>query len=176
MRIIAGKHKGKILKEFKGESIRPTSDKARQALFNILQFEITNCVFLDAFCGTGAIGIEALSRGAGKVYMTDISKDSINIAGQNLQSVKENAVLLLQSAENFLKTTDVKFDIIFLDPPYDSKSGQACLEIISERGILKYGGKVIYEHRKGDGVEFDKLKLISVKNYGIAEFLIYGAE
>ncbi|MGN0819732.1 MAG: 16S rRNA (guanine(966)-N(2))-methyltransferase RsmD [Christensenellaceae bacterium] len=176
MRIIAGKHKGKILKEFKGESIRPTSDKARQALFNILQFRIQNCIFLDAFCGTGAVGIEAISRGAKSVYMTDISVDSVNLTRQNLQSVKENARVFLQSAESFLKSTDIKFDIIFIDPPYDSKSGRACLEIIAERKLLNACGRVIYEHRRGDVAEFDKLPLISVKRYGIAEFLIYGEE
>ena len=86
MRIIAGKYRGRKLKEFKGYDVRPTSDRAREALFNILG-NISGDGFLDLFCGTGAIGLEAASRGAGRVTLVDASEESVKLA-------KENAAIL----------------------------------------------------------------------------------
>ena len=83
MRIIAGKYKGRTLFEFKGYDIRPTSDRARESLFDILQLKVPGCAFLDLFCGTGAVGIEALSRGAKKAVLNDVSRESVKIAKQN---------------------------------------------------------------------------------------------
>ena len=77
MRVIAGKHRGRVLKEFKGREIRPTSDRAKEALFNILQFDIAGCAFLDLYSGTGGIGLEAISRGAEKVVFVDNSRESV---------------------------------------------------------------------------------------------------
>ena len=79
MRIIAGKHRGRVLKEFNGRDIRPTSDRAKEALFNILQFDIAGCSFLDLYSGTGGIGLEAISRGAEKVVFVDNSRESVKL-------------------------------------------------------------------------------------------------
>ena len=112
MRIISGKYRGKNLKTFKGQEIRPTSDRAKEALFNILSFQVVSSTFLDAFSGTGAVGIEAISRGAKEVIFTDISKDSVNICKSNLESIKEDAKVYLQSADSYLSNTTKKFVII----------------------------------------------------------------
>ena len=87
MRIVGGKYKGRRLAEFKGRDIRPTSDQTRESLFNILQFRIYGKSFLDLFCGTGAVGIEAYSRGAGKVVLNDVSRESVKLAKANLEKL-----------------------------------------------------------------------------------------
>ena len=84
MRIVGGIFKGRTLLGFDGDKIRPTSDKARESLFNILQYKVQDCTFLDLFCGTGAMGIEALSRGAVKVYFNDLSRESFSLTKNNL--------------------------------------------------------------------------------------------
>ncbi len=177
MRIIAGKYKGKTLKEFKGRDIRPTSDRARQALFNILQNKIYNSVFYDAFSGTGGVGIEALSRGAQKVVFTDIDKKSMEIIKSNLLSVKESDKDVFQcSAVDYLSRTSLKFDIIFLDPPYASDSGKLALEIIAKRNLLSSDGIVVFEHKTGDNCVIDGLTLTDTRKYGICEFSFYKVE
>ena len=89
MRIVGGKYKGRVLAEFKGQDIRPTADMVRESLFNILQFKIFSASFLDLFSGTGAMGIEALSRGAKKVHFNDADKKSIAVLKQNLSKTLE---------------------------------------------------------------------------------------
>ena len=87
MRIVGGKYRSRVLTSFAGEDVRPTSDMVRESLFNILQGKIAGKTFLDLFCGTGAVGIEALSRGANKVTFNDLSKDSIALTKKNLEKV-----------------------------------------------------------------------------------------
>ena len=177
MRIIAGKYKGKVLKEFKGQDIRPTSDRARQALFNILQNKVYGSIFYDAFSGTGGVGIEALSRGAEQVVFTDVDKKSIEIIKANLLSVKESDKEVFQcSAVDYLSRTSLKFDTIFLDPPYASEYGKLALEIIAKRNLLQDDGIVVFEHKTGDNCVIDGLILTDTRKYGICEFSFYRME
>lgn len=94
MRIIGGKHRGRVLKTFEGEAVRPTSDRAREALFNVLQNEIFDSVFYDGFAGSGAVGLEALSRGAKKVVLTDVSSESVKLTKANATLLKETPTIL----------------------------------------------------------------------------------
>lgn len=176
MRIIAGKYKGKKLKEFDGTNIRPTSDRARESLFNILQNKVPNSIFYDAFCGSGGVGIEALSRMAKEVVFTDIDKKSVDLTKSNLLSVKENAQVYQISCADYLAKTNKKFDIIFLDPPYASDSGVQALKIISERKLLEKDGIVVFEHKFGDNHVIDGLLLTDNRKYGICEFSFYRIE
>ena len=89
MRVIAGKYRGKKLKTFEGQEIRPTSDRAKEAIFNIINSKLNLASFLDLFCGTGSMGIEALSRGAEKVVFTDVSANSVKLTNENLKGVKQ---------------------------------------------------------------------------------------
>ena len=174
MRIISGKYRGKNLKTFKGQEIRPTSDRAKEALFNILSFQVVSSTFLDAFSGTGAVGIEAISRGAKEVIFTDISKDSVNICKSNLESIKEDAKVYLQSADSYLSNTTKKFDIIFLDPPYAYDKIDKLFEIIGNRNLLNEGGQVIYEHKSDrESQRFYGFNLVDTRRYGIAIFDFY---
>ena len=172
MRIIGGKHRGRVLKTFEGEAVRPTSDRAREALFNVLQNEIFDSVFYDGFAGSGAVGLEALSRGAKKVVLTDVSSESVKLTKANATLLKETPTILNVDCVSFLSSTDEKFDIIFLDPPYKKDDGELALKIIAERDILsKEGVAVLEKDREGEKISgLDKQK---IKKYGKAVFTFY---
>lgn len=165
-----------MLKEFKGREIRPTADRAKEAIFNILQTEIQGSSFLDLFCGTGNMGIEAISRGAGKVVMVDSSKESVALAKSNLEMIKESAEIYCLDALSFVLSAREKFDIIFLDPPYDLDA-TPILEAVANSGILKEDGVIIYEHSEDFKVgEIDCLDHLNTRKYGVAHFEFYGVK
>ena len=176
MRIIGGKNKGKKLKSFEGQDIRPTSDRARESLFNILGGRILGCDFLDLCSGTGGVGLESYSRGANSVTFVDSSHKSLNLAKENANSIGLDKDFVLSTAENFVKKTDKKFDIIFFDPPYIFDGVSEILTVIKERKILKDGGLFIYE-RVADKQSKEVLgfELYQSRKYGIAVFDFYRA-
>lgn len=173
MRIIAGKFKGRKLADFSGKQVRPTSDRAREGIFSVLQFEIEGKTFLDAFCGSGAMGIEALSRGAKESVFLDISKKSCELTKQNLKLVGEQAEVVNINCLNYLLATQKKFDIIFLDAPYKSSDGKEALKVIAKRDILTPNGVVIIESESVVNQPIDGLFVQKTKKYGIAEFAFY---
>lgn len=132
-----------------GSSVRPTSDKVKQALFNILGSKVDDAFFLDLFAGAGGIGIEALSRGAKHVVFVDASKGSISAVRENMDQMgfSDNAETIQAKAESYLKKPSGLFDIVFLDPPYADEL-QPLLERVAGAGILKPGAIVIAEHFK----------------------------
>ena len=170
MRVVSGKHKGRVLDKFKGDAIRPTADRAKEALFNILSYSVTGANFLDLFSGTGSIGIEALSRGAKKVTFVDASKESANIIKSNLTKLKEVSSVELLSAETFLLKTSDTYDIIFLDPPYSFNEADKLFEIIKNRNLLNENGIVIYEHASENKFNSEFLEIYDTRKYGIATF------
>lgn len=171
MRIIGGKFKGRILKSFDGDAVRPTSDRAREALFNVLQFSIIGTSFLDGFAGSGAVGLEAISRGAGKVVFTDSSKESCGIVKSNAAALGVNVNLHLVDCVEYLSKTDERFDVVFLDPPYASDAGERALKIIAERRTID-GGIVVIEKDREAG-ETAGLEKYAVKKYGKAVFTFF---
>lgn len=173
MRIIGGKHRGRILNEFKGRDIRPTSDRAREALFNIFSSEVIGADFLDLFAGSGAVGLEALSRGAKSVVFTDINRQSTELIKKNLALLGETADVLLTDGTAYLANTDKKFDFIFIDPPYASSLGVAALNIISASFVLRGGGIAVYESDSEFSGAFSGLKKLSTRRYGKNHFNIY---
>ena len=136
MRVISGWARGKKLESIKSPHIRPTTDRVKEAIFNIIQFNILNSSFLDLFGGTGQIGIEALSRGAKKVIIVDNNNDSLKTIKKNISGLKSDSDLQVinDNAYQFLEKTELKFDIAFLDPPYNS-------EILSS--IFSYMDKIM---------------------------------
>lgn len=173
MRIIAGKYKGRKLFSFEGKDIRPTSDRAREGLFSVLQFEIEGKSFLDAFCGSGAVGLEALSRGANRAVLVDVSKISCELARENCAALNADACVVCENALDYLRRTNERFDIIFLDPPYKYQSSFEALEIISRRGLLNKNGVCVIERESADNRLIDGLFIEKVKKYGIAKLTFY---
>ncbi len=175
MRIISGKYRGKNLKSFDGFDVRPTSDRAREALFSILYNKVIGSNFLDLCSGTGAIGLEAISRGAKKITFVDSSKESLKILKYNLDSIKETADICYKDALLFLKETKEKFDIIFFDPPYAFSDVKSILNEVYKRELLNENGLFIYEHKADKpSLEIENFKLVNTKKYGIAIFDFYG--
>jgi 16S rRNA (guanine966-N2)-methyltransferase len=149
MRITGGIGRGRKLKVPAGSKVRPTSDKVKQALFNILGERVPGSVFLDLFAGTGGIGLEALSRGAGQVVFVDGSRESLSVIKQNIEALEltDLAQVIAAKAESFLKRPSGPYDIIVLDPPYKMELAPL-LGLIALAGILKPRGIVVAEHFK----------------------------
>ena len=152
---------------FKGSDVRPTSDRAKEALFNILSPEISGANMLDLFCGSGSVGLEAISRGADLVVFNDSSRESLSILEKNLALLKESAKIYNLDYRVLPKQLDITFDIIFLDPPYKSDAGEQALRLISERKLLNTGGIAVLESDKPfEGSIPDLVKY--ERRYGIA--------
>ena len=150
MRIIAGKFKGKVLKEFELGSTRPTTDMVREALFDKIGFDVDGAVFLDLFAGTGAVGIEALSRNAKFCFFVDAQKDAIKIINKNLELVGarnfELKNLDFETALLGFEKSSTKFDIVFLDPPYASDFAEKAIDAIMSKNLLSQNGLIVWEH------------------------------
>ncbi len=177
MRVISGTAKGRKLKEPAGNAIRPTTDMVKESLFNIIQFDIEGRRVLDLFAGTGQLGIEALSRGALSVVFVDESNDAIKLIRDNVKNIgfEDKATVTRGDATAFLKRGE-SFDVIFLDPPFDSGLIEKALNNIIEFDILKENGIIICEtnvERHMPEVEFPYKKGKEYR-YGKIKIALYG--
>ncbi len=145
MRIIGGKYRGKVLASFKGSDIRPTADRVKESLFNILAPEISGANVLDLFCGSGSVGLEAISRGADYVVFNDLSKDSLAVLKKNCAALRVDPKIYNLDFKELLSVLDVTFDVIYIDPPYKSGFGREALSIIAKRSLLNTGGVAVFE-------------------------------
>lgn len=148
MRIIAGKKKGLNIKTIDGDSTRPTRDMVREALFSILTNKIYDSRFLDLFAGSGAIGIEALSRGSTFAVFTDINYKCVRVIEENITKAGFSEQAQVYNADYKLalkKLKENKFDIIYIDPPYNKGMGIDAIEKISEYQLLSEDGVLILE-------------------------------
>jgi 16S rRNA (guanine(966)-N(2))-methyltransferase RsmD len=156
VRVIAGEFKSRKLKTLDGQATRPTSDRLKETLFNLVQSRIAASVFLDCFAGSGGVGIEALSRGAAFVTFVEASPRAVQIIRQNLALLGEagsaRCQILSQKAETGLKSlkrTGRKFDIVFLDPPYaDADQYPRVFERLQNCELLNDEALVVAEHSK----------------------------
>lgn len=168
MRIVAGKHRGLNLEEFDADNIRPTTDRVRENIFNKIQFNIPDSSVLDLFAGTGAVSLEFLSRLAKRVVSVDNNANSIKVITKNFAKAKEKVELIKCDFKDALKQLkDIKFDFIFLDPPYHLGYGSEALKIISDMSILAEDGIIIYEHLLN--TKFDcpnNFEIYDYKKYG----------
>ena len=147
MRVITGSARGRKLKTPKNEDIRPTADNVKEAMFNIVQFDIEGRRVLDLFAGTGQLGIEALSRGAASCVFTDESREALCLVRENLKSCGLKGTVLQQNALSFLRQGE-KFDLIFLDPPYDAGLYEPVLKTVNSVDNLSDGGIIVCEARR----------------------------
>ena len=147
MRVITGKARGIVLKTPDGMATRPTTDRVKEALFSIIQFEIPTARVLDLFGGTGQLGIEALSREAKSAVFVDEREDACCLIRENLRRTKleSQAKVIRSDYMAYLKTCRDKFDIILLDPPYAEVFLENSLKMITEIDILQSGGIIVAE-------------------------------
>lgn len=164
MRVITGSARGRRLISPEGYDVRPTTDKVKESIFNIIQFDLPGTAVLDLFAGSGQLGIEALSRGADEAVFVDNSKKSIEVIKNNIALCKFESVaqVIMADSLSFIKNTSMNFDIVLLDPPYHKELCNQVLEVISDK--LNSGGIVICETQNDeklpcdglDGIYFDR--------------------
>lgn len=166
MRVITGTARGTNLKAPPGLATRPTADKVKQALFNIIQYDISGDV-LDLFAGSGQLGIEALSRGARHCVFVDQSPEALRVIRDNLEKTKlsDRAQIVRSDALSYLSRCKKSFRLIFLDPPYAEKSLENAIKCISEIDILGESGIIITERPVGKDLVGDFGDLLPSKDY-----------
>ena len=150
MRIISGKYKGKKLEGYDILGTRPTMDRVKESLFGMIQNNLKESICLDLFAGSGSLGIEALSNGSSWCFFVDSNPVSIKVLNKNLKGIKEKTIIH-NDYKNALKDFSLKkqkFDIIFLDPPYDLNFINPSLELIKELGLLSDDGIIVCEYEK----------------------------
>ena len=169
MRIVSGKFRAKKLCP-PSHDIRPTLDKVKQALFTKLQFQIEGAAVLDLFSGSGALGIEAISRGARKVVFVDSNTKSIDLTKKNVSSLKLDGACKIEIKKSdfltYLESAKEKFDIIILDPPYEKGFYNPALEAIFKNNLLTEEGVIVCEHLRTHPLSQDFFEVMDIKNYG----------
>ena len=181
MRIIGGKHKGTKLYTLRGLNTRPTLDRVKEPLFSILQFDIPETTVLDMFAGSGALGLEALSRGASRIILCDKSREAIHIIEKNVDKLKvKSSVQIINQdykkcLEN-LRANNEKIDIVFLDPPYETDYAENAAGLLVEYQLLNEAAIVIIETDRKQEIKknIEKFGLFNIydeRKYGRAELL-----
>lgn len=166
MRIISGKYKGLILKEYNVQGTRPTMDRIKESLFAMIQLNLKNAVVLDLFAGSGSLGIEAVSNGAKEAYFVDKNKICIDNLKKNTLAIKNCNLYNLDyvNALKEFKKNNIKFDIVFLDPPYDLNLINSSIELLIENNLLNLNALIICEYTKE--IINTNLKIYKEKKYG----------
>ena len=174
MRVITGKARGVVLKTPDGDLTRPTTDRVKEALFSIIQFELPGATVLDLFGGTGQLGIEAISRGAQSAVFVDAREDACKLIRENLRRTrfeKEGKVIRADYLD-YLKRCKEKFSVILLDPPYSEVFLENSLKMITEIDILKSGGIIVAERPVGKDLPWDFPGFTRSKDYKYGKILL----
>ncbi len=169
MRIISGKARGSKLFAPEGLDTRPTLDRVREAIFSMIFTKTEDAAVLDLFAGSGAMGLEALSRGAVSCDFVDISSNACECVRKNLEKTRlEGATVFNSDFKSFLKGHRSGYDLIFLDPPYASGYYDVALDIIAQGGLLNDGGIIVAECDNIDGLDCRGFELYRQRKYGKA--------
>ena len=154
MRVIGGEFRSRVLKSVPGLDTRPTPDRLREALFNVLAPRIAGAVFADLYAGTGAVGIEALSRGASRAIFVEYSRAAVNVIRENLRSLGLEARAQVRQGRVLAMIEKIEADILFLDPPYALEKEYAqALELLGSRASGLVGALVIAQHDRRSNLE-----------------------
>jgi 16S rRNA (guanine966-N2)-methyltransferase len=175
MRIIAGKHGGRVLATPRGGAIRPTPGVVRESLFAILG-DVTDIVMIDGYAGTGAIGCEAISRGAGEVWFFDPSTRAIDLVRENLEMLGEldRGHVIQKALARALVSVDRDVDFVFLDPPYGSDQPALALEALAAADCIRSGCLIVLEQDSGDDrPDHDAFELDETRTYGNTKLTFY---
>ena len=179
MRVISGKYKGKRINGYDIDGTRPTMDRVKESIFGTIQNYISGSVVLDLFAGSGNLGIEALSNGASKGYFVDNNMKAIAVIKQNMKEIgiEENICILnmdYKKALHYFSDNDIKFNIIFIDPPYKMKVGQEIISYIVDNNMLLEDGIIVMECQENSFIVLEKkLDLIKKKKYGDKKVYIF---
>lgn len=177
MRVITGDFRGRKLESPPGINTRPTSDKVKEAIFNILMNDIDGKIYIDLFAGSGSLGIEALSRGAKSCIFCDSSREAIAFIRKNIEACKAEAIskIVWGDYKKALGSLREAADVFLLDPPYDSNYYEEVLESISDRKLISQDGVIVCEHdiKREMPQQIGSLRLYQQKKYGRIGVTIY---
>ena len=176
MRIISGNLKGRVIKGYDIEGTRPTMDRVKESLFSSIQNYIPDSVVLDLFAGSGNLGFEAISNYANKCYFVDKNKECTKLISENINTFKiDNAVVINDDFKSALyKLKDIKFDVVFLDPPYKNTDYiDYSVKFIVDNNMLNKNGIIICEYDNNINILYDSLEVIKEKKYGDKFVLIF---
>ena len=168
MNITSGKYKSRKLLTLKCSNVRPTLSKTRAAIFDILQqyVDFEASTFLDLFAGSGIMGLEALSRNFKNVVAVEHDKKTYSFIKKNYELLGENPNVFCSDSIKYLNSCCEKFDVIFVDPPYEAGLYDSVLQIICEKKLLSDGGVIILEAPKSLNIEFSSFEILKQKIYG----------
>lgn len=176
MRIISGTRRGHKLIEFEGDDVRPTTDRVKESIFNLIQMFVPDSKCLDMFSGSGALSLEAISRGAKKAVCIDSDKRSVDIIKKNADSLgfSDSCKIVNMSCFDYISGCGEQFDIIFLDPPYNKGFIEKALRGITENNILSPDGIIVLESDDTDFHSgFDGLDIYRQRKYGRTYITVY---
>lgn len=175
MKVIGGKYKGRNIYSLEGNDVRPTLARVKEAMFNIIQYDLADKTVLDLFSGSGALGIEAFSRGAKKVVFVEAFRLGIEMLANNLRFVtEEKEILCCDAVRGVERVRGQKFDFVFMDPPYSYDTTEL-FKAISEKDIMSEDATIVYEHAKANEFKLpDGLIEKDVRHYGIVALSFIG--
>ncbi len=176
MRIISGIKKGCKLLDFDGDDIRPTTDRVKESVFNLIQDYVSGARVLDVFAGSGALCFEAVSRGAAHGVCIDKSADSAALIKRNREKLGFNELVdvFCTDCKSYIKSTSEVFDIIFMDPPYNKGFIVPVIELIAEKGILSENGIIVVESDNPDKLpEIKSVCEIKKRRYGRTDITVF---
>lgn len=176
MRIISGSRRGHKLIGFEGDKIRPTTDRVKESVFNLIQGYVADSSVLDLFGGSGALSFEALSRGARSAVIVDSDRDSVDVITKNAASLNfgDRVRILHMSFQSFFDINKEQFDLIFLDPPYNKGYIEHVLEAIVNGKRLSENGIIVLESDETDmHSDAEGLKILKQKKYGRSYVTVY---
>jgi 16S rRNA (guanine966-N2)-methyltransferase len=171
MKVISGIHKGRTIEGFDIDGTRPTMERVKESLFATIQNNLPESIVLDLFSGSGNLGIEAISQGAKYAYLVDYNPKAAKVIKNNLNTMNiQNAEIINMDylkALNYLKEKNIKLDLIFLDPPYNTSFIEKSIELITKNNLLKEDGLIICESDSLDKIVYNEnYKIIKDKKYG----------
>ncbi|UCD18648.1 MAG: 16S rRNA (guanine(966)-N(2))-methyltransferase RsmD [Candidatus Zixiibacteriota bacterium] len=179
MRVTGGRYRGRLLKTSPGLQARPTADKTRQAIFNILMKDVENKMVLDLFAGSGSLGIEALSRGAESALFVESGRPQVHVIRENLTMLGLDAEVIerdCRSACRYLAKVGRKFDLIFADPPYREYAPLQIVDLVTHYDLLAPGGFLIIEHKSRQETATEKMAVLKQRRFGQTEVTFYGSK
>ena len=174
MRVISGKARGSSLFSLEGLHTRPTTDRVKEAMFSIINFHIQDALVLDLFAGSGALGTEALSRGAQKCVFVENDRKALEIVKKNLDktNLSDYAESVFADYKTYLASSTSQFDIILLDPPYNQKMCDGALEMIYAKNLLKDNGIIVCETDFDETID-TRFKMKKDYKYGKTKLSVY---
>ena len=176
MRVISGLYKGKIIEGFDIEGTRPTQDRVKESLFGSIQDYIEDSIVLDLFAGSGNLGIEALSNYAKECYFVDNNKEAIKVINNNLSKIGITSNVLnkdYKDALEYFKSNNIKFDLVFLDPPYKDNYIDYAINYLLENNLLNDKSIIVAEFENDIKTDYEELKIKKEKKYGYKKIVIF---